>query len=264
MTADAGDRGPSSFDPEAVRDRFPILRSSNGERLVYLDSAATAQRPDEVIDAVSAFYRSDNANVHRGIYDLSRRATERFEGARSTVARFLNAPDPAHVIWTRGTTEAINLVAATWGQENIGQGDEIVLTRMDHHSNLVPWQLLAQRNGAIIRYVDIDGEGRLRVDQYDDLLGERTKLVAHQPCIERARNGQSGVGDRGAGAFGGSPRAGGWGPGGSAYPGGRPVAWGATSTRFPVTRWAAPWASGRSGGGRSCWSRCRRIRVAAR
>ncbi len=178
MTADAGDRGPSSFDPEAVRDRFPILRSSNGERLVYLDSAATAQRPDEVIDAVSAFYRSDNANVHRGIYDLSRRATERFEGARSTVARFLNAPDPAHVIWTRGTTEAINLVAATWGQENIGQGDEIVLTRMDHHSNLVPWQLLAQRNGAIIRYVDIDGEGRLRVDQYDDLLGERTKLVA--------------------------------------------------------------------------------------
>ena len=173
------DRGPSSFDPEQVRRRFPILVSyEGGERLVYLDSAATAQRPDAVLDAVTRFYRTENANVHRGIYDLSRRATDRFESARSTVAEFLNAAAPEEVIWTRGTTESINLVANTWGVENLGEGDEILLTRLDHHSNIVPWQLLAERVGAAIRYVDVDENGRLRLDQYDELLSERTGLVA--------------------------------------------------------------------------------------
>jgi cysteine desulfurase/selenocysteine lyase len=177
--ANAADRGPSSFDPEAVRRQFPVLATyEDGQRLVYLDSAATAQRPNVVIEAVSNFYRTDNANVHRGIYDLSRRATERFEDARGAIARFVNAPKTSEIIWTRGTTEAINLVAATWGQANIGEGDEILLTRLDHHSNLVPWQLLTQRTGAVIRYVDVDDEGRLRLDQYDELLNERTRLVA--------------------------------------------------------------------------------------
>ncbi len=177
--AEAVERGPSSFDPETVRRQFPVLATyEHGQRLVYLDSAATAQRPNVVIDAVSNFYRTDNANVHRGIYDLSRRATERFEAARSEMARFVNTPRAAEIIWTRGTTEAINLVAATWGPANIGEGDEILLTRLDHHSNLVPWQLLRQRTGAVIRYVDVDDEGRLRLDQYDELLSERTRLVA--------------------------------------------------------------------------------------
>ncbi len=178
VAAKAVDRGPSPFDPEQVRARFPILRTyENDERLVYLDSAATAQRPDVVLETVAKFYRTENANVHRGIYELSRRATDRFEGARSTVARFLNAPDPTEIVWTRGTTEAINLVAATWGQEHIGEGDEILLTRLDHHSNIVPWQLLAKRVGATLRYVDVDEDGRLRLDQYEALLSERTRLV---------------------------------------------------------------------------------------
>jgi cysteine desulfurase / selenocysteine lyase len=170
---------PARLDGAIVRQRFPLLRPDDaGERLVYLDSAATAQRPDAVLEAMDSFYRNDNANVHRGIYDLSRRATERFEDARAAVANFINAPASAEVIWTRGTTEAINLVAATWGQENVGAGDEIVLSVLEHHSNIVPWQLLARRVGARLRYVDIDDHGRLRMDQYDELLSERTRLVA--------------------------------------------------------------------------------------
>jgi cysteine desulfurase / selenocysteine lyase len=177
--AEAAGRSPSSFDAGAVRQRFPLLRPDrDGNRLVYLDSAATAQRPDVVLEAIGKFYRTDNANVHRGIYDLSRRATERYEGARSVIARFLNAPSAAEVVWTRGTTEAVNLVASTWGQENVGPGDEIVLSVLEHHSNIVPWQLLARRVGARLRYVDIDDQGRLRLDQYDQLIGDRTKLVA--------------------------------------------------------------------------------------
>ena len=169
----------AGLDPAVVRQQFSLLRSyEDGERLVYLDSAATAQRPEAVIEAIADFYRTANANVHRGIYELSRRATDRFEAARRTVARFINAPDPREVIWTRGTTEAINLVAATWGVENVGEGDEILLTMLEHHSNIVPWQLLAQRVGARIRYVDIDDQGRLRMDMYRDMLGPRTKIVA--------------------------------------------------------------------------------------
>ncbi len=171
-------RGPDSINAAAVRERFPLLARGNGGRLVYLDSAATAQRPDAVIEAVSEFYRRDNANVHRGIYDLSRRATERFESARAVVARMLNAPSSSEVVWTRGTTESINLVAATWGPEHVGEGDEIVLTLLDHHSNIVPWQLLARRVGAKLRYVGIDDQGRLKLDELDALLNERTRLVA--------------------------------------------------------------------------------------
>jgi cysteine desulfurase / selenocysteine lyase len=171
--------GTVTLDPEAVRDRFPLLRpDASGNRIIYLDSAATAQRPDVVLEAIGKFYRTDNANVHRGIYDLSRRATERFEGARAAVARFIHAPDKAELVWTRGTTEAVNLVASTWGQDHIGAGDEIVLTTLEHHSNIVPWQMLARRVGAVIRYVDIDEEGRLRLEQYEEVLSDRTRLVA--------------------------------------------------------------------------------------
>jgi cysteine desulfurase/selenocysteine lyase len=164
-----------SLDPVALRTRFPLL--ANDPTLAYLDSAATTQKPDIVIDAEAEFYRRDNANVHRGLYDLARRATERYEAARETVARFLNAP-AREVIWTRGTTEALNLVATAWGGANLRPGDEIVLSVMEHHSNLVPWQLAAGRTGARLRFIDLDDEGMLRMDQYRSLLTDRTKIVA--------------------------------------------------------------------------------------
>lgn len=167
------------LDVSAVRARFPGLHQEvYGRPLVYLDSAASTQRLDAVLDAVAEFYRRDNANVHRGLYDLSQRATDRFEAARETVARFVGAADASEIVWTRGTTEAINLVAHSWGWANLKPGDEIVVTVLEHHSNLVPWQLVAERTGAKIRAVDVDDEGRLRLDELDALLSERTKLVA--------------------------------------------------------------------------------------
>lgn len=170
---------PSALDIAAVRKEFPALHQEvHGRPLVYLDSAASAQRPRAVIDTVAEFYRRDNANVHRGLYELSQRATDRFEAARRTVARFVGAADEREIIWTRGTTEAINLVAMTWGLENLREGDEIVLSILEHHSNIVPWQLVAARTGAKLRYVDIGDEGRLRLDELDELLSDRTKLVA--------------------------------------------------------------------------------------
>ena len=168
------------LDIPTLRQQFPLLQQQvNGHPLVYLDSAATSQKPQRVIDAVNSFYRHDNANVHRGLYELSRRSTDRFENARAVMARFLNA-DPREVIWVRGTTEGVNLVAGTWGIENIGRDDEIIVSVLEHHSNLVPWQILAQRVGARIRHIDIDDEGRYRLDQLADLLNPRTKLVALQ------------------------------------------------------------------------------------
>ena len=169
----------TSLDVQTLRAQFPILSERiNGEPLVYLDSAATSQKPQSVIDAVSDFYRHDNANVHRGLYELSRRSTERYESARETIAKFVNARSHREIIWVRGTTEAINLVAWTWGWQNVGKGDEIILTMLEHHSNLVPWQLLAQRVGARLRFLDIDEEGRISLEQLTSLLNERTKLVA--------------------------------------------------------------------------------------
>ncbi len=167
------------YDVDALREQFPLLAQvANGHPLAYLDNAATTQKPQAVLDALQRFYTEDNANVHRGLYDLSRRATERYEEARRIAARFINAADPSEVIWVRGTTEAINLVAMTYGWQNVRAGDEIVLSVIEHHSNLVPWQLLAQRTGAKLRFIDVDEEGRLRYDQLDELVNARTKIVA--------------------------------------------------------------------------------------
>jgi cysteine desulfurase/selenocysteine lyase len=170
----------AALDVTAMRERFPLFANQPGERpLAYMDSAATSQKPDVVIDAVSNFYRTDNANVHRGLYDLARRATDAYEGARSTIARFINARDDSEIVWLRGTTEAINLVAATWTVANLREGDEILVSVMEHHSNLVPWQLAAQRTDARVRAVDIDEECRLRLDQMRDILASgRVRLVA--------------------------------------------------------------------------------------
>lgn len=169
-------------DWSTVRDDFPILHQQvNGKPLVYLDNAATAQKPRVVIDALSRFYERDNANVHRGLHALSNRATEAYEGARARVARFVNAADPAEIIFTRGTTESINLVAASWGGANLKPGDVILLTEMEHHSNLVPWQLIAQRTGARLRYLPVLGanvEGGLDLAQLAALLTPEVKVFA--------------------------------------------------------------------------------------
>src|SRR3569833_3213187 len=164
------------YDTATIREQFPLLtQQSNGYLLAYLDNAATSQKPRVVLDAVNDFYTHDNANVHRGLYELSRRATEQYEAARATAARFLNARDPSEVIWVRGATEAINLVAATWGWQNLHAGDEILLSVLEHHSNIVPWQLAAQRAGAHIKYIDIDEQGRLRLDDFEQKLSARTR-----------------------------------------------------------------------------------------
>ncbi|HEX9108993.1 MAG TPA: cysteine desulfurase [Longimicrobiales bacterium] len=169
-----------TLDLEWVRGQFPALHQDvHGKPLVYLDSAATAQRPRAVLEAIVDFYESDNANVHRGLHELARRATERYEAARRNVAHFLGAGDPVEVVFLRGTTEAVNLVAASWGGANLKPGDEIVVTVLEHHSNLVPWQLVAQRTGAVLRSIDIDEHGQLRLDQLRDILADgRVKLLA--------------------------------------------------------------------------------------
>jgi cysteine desulfurase/selenocysteine lyase len=168
------------LDVAALRREFPILatKTQDGRPLIYLDNAATSQKPRAVIDAYNHYYENDNANVHRGLYDLSRRATEAYEAARERVARFVNAHSADEVVWVRGSTEGINLVAAAWGGTNLQRGDEIVITVLEHHSNIVPWQLVAERTGAIVRFIDIDDQGRLDLDQLRDTLSERTKIVA--------------------------------------------------------------------------------------
>ena len=169
----------SPLDVSAIRREFPILdQRVNGHRLVYLDSAASSQKPRAVVDSIRRYYETSHANVHRGLHALSVRATEAYEAARRKVADFIGAADPREVVFVRGTTEAINLVAASWGPVNVGEGDEILLSVLEHHSNIVPWQLLAQRVGARLKFVEIDGEGRLQLDQLRELLTERTKLVA--------------------------------------------------------------------------------------
>ena len=165
---------------EKIRGDFPDLRQQvNGKPLVYLDSAATTQRPQAVIDALDRFYSRDNANVHRGLHALSMRATDAYEGARARVARFINAAAPEEIVFTRGTTESINLVASSWGGANLGPGDVILLTEMEHHSNLVPWQLVAARTGASLHYVPVTGdEGLLDLGTLDKLLTPEVKVFA--------------------------------------------------------------------------------------
>lgn len=173
------DRRRGALDVDALREQFPVLSQHvHGRPLVYLDNAATAQKPRAVLDALRTFYERDNANVHRGIHTLSQRATDAYEEAREEVAAFLGISDPAELIWTRGATEAINLVASSWGGANLRPGDEILLSVMEHHSNLVPWQFIAQRTGARLRFLDLDEEQRLDLSGLDELLNERTRIVA--------------------------------------------------------------------------------------
>ncbi|MGL5948986.1 MAG: aminotransferase class V-fold PLP-dependent enzyme [Aeromonas sp.] len=165
--------------PPALRAQFPALAQCVHERpLVYLDNAATTQKPLCVIEAMAQYYRCDNANVHRAAHALSDRATRAFEAARETLAQFIHAPSSQEIIWTRGTTEAINLVANSWGQSQLNAGDEIILSTLEHHANIVPWQLLAERTGAVIRVIPLDANGDLDLTAYQALLSPRTKLVS--------------------------------------------------------------------------------------
>ena len=168
----------NEFDVEAIRNDFSILRQENDPLLIYLDSAATSQTPDPVIEAMDAYYRTYNSNIHRGIYRISEEATAKYEEARQRIGRFINARRSSQVIFTRNTTESINLVAYSWGSANLREGDEILVTVMEHHSNLLPWQLLSQRTGAKLRFIEVTDEGVLQLDGLETLLTEHTKLVA--------------------------------------------------------------------------------------
>jgi cysteine desulfurase/selenocysteine lyase len=167
------------FGVEKIRADFPILHQQvNGQPLVYLDNAATTQKPNAVIDAISDYYRNDNSNVHRGAHALADRATVKFEVAREKVAQFLNAPAAKQIIWTRGTTESINLVAASWGKTNLQPGDRILVSAMEHHSNIVPWQLIAQSTGAKVEPIPVDANGNINMLAFDAMLDAHVKMVA--------------------------------------------------------------------------------------
>ena len=174
---------PRPFDIEALRAEFPALSQEvNGKPLVYLDSAASTLKPRAVIDAISHYYAYDHSNVHRGAHALADRATAAFEAARDSVARFLSGPGGLvrreEVIWTRGTTEAINLVAQSWGSANLGPGDEVLISEMEHHANIVPWQLACERTGATLKVIPVTDAGELDLEAFEALLSERTKLLA--------------------------------------------------------------------------------------
>ncbi|QIL73419.1 cysteine desulfurase [Diaphorobacter sp. HDW4B] len=172
------DRHPG-FDVNAVRRDFPILSERiNGKQLIWLDNAATTHKPRQVIERISHFYEHENSNIHRAAHVLAARATDAYEHAREVVRRFINAPDVNEVIFVRGTTEAINLVAKSWGGKHVGEGDEIIVSHLEHHANIVPWQQLAEAKGARLRVIPVDDQGQIRLDEYQKLINDRTKIVA--------------------------------------------------------------------------------------
>ena len=169
----------NSFDVARIREDFPILKELvHGKPLVYLDNAATTQKPQAVIDALVNYYQTENSNVHRGVHTLSQLATDAYEGAREKVRQFINAEHDKEIIFVRGTTEGINLVAQTYGRANIGPGDEIIITAMEHHSNIVPWQILCEEKGAHLKVIPINDDGELLLEEYESLLSPRTKFVS--------------------------------------------------------------------------------------
>lgn len=169
----------STLNVSSIREGFPILQQFvHGKPLVYLDSAATSQKPERVIRALDTYYRTTNANIHRGIYQLAEQATEEYEAARKKVQKFINAKSWREVIWTRNATEALNLVAYSYGRTNIRAGDEIVISMLEHHSNIVPWQLLAHEKNATLKHIPVDEQGQLALDNLENLITEKTKIVA--------------------------------------------------------------------------------------
>lgn len=171
-------KGALTLDPKIIRKDFPFFQHPTAKPIIYLDSAATSQRPSKVIDAEMDYYQRYNSNVHRGVYQISVEATDVYERAREKIARFINARSPKEIIFVRSTTEAINLIAQTWGRANIQDGDNVLLTEMEHHSNIVPWMMLCKEKGASLRYLGVDDEGFLNLDQLDSSLDGRSKLLA--------------------------------------------------------------------------------------
>ncbi|PYT15542.1 MAG: cysteine desulfurase CsdA [Acidobacteria bacterium] len=179
MAAAPARKAPAAFDVERVRADFPILRQTVfGKPLVYLDNAATAQKPRAVIDTLTRFYEVDNANIHRGLHQLSERSTAAYEETRAKVRRFLNAAEDREIVFVRGTTEAINLAASSYARPHVGRDDEVLITTMEHHSNIVPWQMLCEEKGARLRVAPINDDGELLLDEFEALLGPRTRIVS--------------------------------------------------------------------------------------
>jgi cysteine desulfurase/selenocysteine lyase len=177
MSADIG--VPGAYDVQRIREDFPILsRLVHGKKLVYLDNGATTQRPQAVVGALTRYYAEDNANIHRGVHYLSQRSTDLYESARGKVARFLNARSENEIVFTRGTTESINLVASAWGRANVREGDEILISALEHHSNIVPWQMLCEEKGARLKVLPMTDEGELKLEELPRLLSDRTRMVA--------------------------------------------------------------------------------------
>jgi len=179
LRIEAGPEMKTALDVQKIRQDFPILRELvHGTPLVYLDNAATTQKPQAVINALVRYYTNANANVHRGVHTLSERASALYEGARETAQRFLNAASSAEIVFTRGTTESINLVAQTYGRANVGPGDEILITALEHHSDIVPWQMLAEEKGARLRVAPVDDRGEVILEEFERLIGPRTRITA--------------------------------------------------------------------------------------
>lgn len=167
------------FDVEKIRQDFPILQQKvNGNPLVYFDNAASSQKPIQVIETISRYYKEDNANIHRGVHTLSERATEKYESARIKIQKYLNANSHHEIVFVKGTTDAINLVAQTYGRKNIGKGDEILISYLEHHSNIVPWQMLCEERGAVLKVIPMNEKGELLFDEFEKLLSEKTKILA--------------------------------------------------------------------------------------
>ncbi|OBX37471.1 putative cysteine desulfurase [Halomonas elongata] len=252
------------LDVARVRRDFPILdREVHGKPLVYLDNAATCQTPRQVIEVFDDYYRRYNANIHRGLHTLADEATAAFEGTRETVRAYLGAAESREIVFTRGTTEAINLVAGSWGRANLGPGDEVLISRLEHHSNIVPWQLLAGELGFTIKVIPVDERGVLDQTAYRDLIGERTRLVAVNH-VSNALGTINPVGEMASLAHehGALIMV----DGAQAAPH-QPIdvqALGSISTPSPVTRSTGPPVSASSTVGRSCSRPCRPGRVAAR
>ncbi|HEV2351102.1 MAG TPA: cysteine desulfurase [Terriglobia bacterium] len=172
-------RTSGNFDVYKIREDFPVLKQQvNGKPLVYLDNAATSQKPQSVLDALDHYYTRDNSNVHRGVHELSQRATKAYEDARVKAQHFLNARESREIIFVRGTTEAINLVAMTYGRKNFGAGDEVIISALEHHSNIVPWQILCEEKGAVLRVIPMNDAGELLLEEFEKLLNQRTRIVA--------------------------------------------------------------------------------------
>lgn len=179
MTATSEVRTSSALDVDVIREQFPILKeTAHGKPLAYLDNAATTQKPRAVIDALVNYYETSNANVHRGVHVLSQRATDAYEGSRESIRRYINAPESREIVFVRGCTEGINLIANTFGKMRVMEGDEILISAIEHHSNIVPWQMLAEQTGSYLRVIPVDDRGELDLDAYDRLLTNRTRLVS--------------------------------------------------------------------------------------